>query len=508
MNINNLPIEILERIFLNLPLSDRKNVSIVCQRWSHAAFSWPCLGGVDLSINSSVCTDQALSTIASSQRGYRNVRFRIDQPVFGACQEQALVRILHKHRHSLERLLFIWAVEGQVFDVETFFRIARYIPLLKELCIEDCMNSSTEDGLLQGIPIESFKCVEKIVVPSCLMNNTHFDLAKLAPHANHVCVEFTGRHPWEAIQRLSQQLLSLRIAIATAYSFRPLWESKPTRLQKLSLSRNCSELMESSGIKFEEACNFFPSCGGLTVLELNFHVPNRLLEIITVCCPRLKTLLVCDIYDGWQLLRTLQRLENLTYLTIQETTFDAKHPNDASLRLSALEYIKLESIGLDNDLEFFNRLAQYIPNLNGLQFSNYGKFNDAQYNASVLKSLFCARFSNLELLILDDFSCVFPSHMLDHLNNQPRLKELGLRFCDISPWSRTITIPSVRKMALEIPLTANRERNLKNVFPSLTQTVYAIESLSERISPSEFYNPTNKRIGLRSTSTDDFREHF
>ncbi|KAL1381560.1 hypothetical protein pipiens_013371 [Culex pipiens pipiens] len=499
MNINNLPVEILEQIFQLLPVDDLKCASAVCFTWSQVAFSWPCMQNVQLKVAVSSFEDGVVpEVLETTGRRFRHVCLRVDRPIIDQPHRIELIsEVLLKFGESLESLRFIWDVEDEMFDLNSMLTVLRYVPGLRELTVEDFIDRRDElAAVLPAITVDSLAGLERVKLPHSLMDNEQFNLAELAPNLLHLSAEFKGRYPWEAIWLLSGQLYSLSIRTETENNFQPLWQIDPSSLRRLRLSRLCCDLGDINDVKLDDARCFFFQCTAITVLKLELHVSLAVIRVIAENCSLLRELLVYDVDDGWQLLVILQRLERLTSLTVAEASFEGADSDIYQIRLPNLVELVLDAIYLEEPTKFFIVLDQIVPNLKFLQVSNYNRFDSDSYNLDILKSLFRAKLQSLDSLTLCDYTCAFPSHLLNYLNLLPKLQVLELAYCSLAPWSRSAIVPGIKKLIVDTPITNYQLRKLLNVFPLVSRievlqaediSAYSLEELSRITSRCEFF---------------------
>ncbi|XP_021701190.1 uncharacterized protein LOC110676678 [Aedes aegypti] len=473
MNINNFPEEILEVVFRHLPLKDRKNASLVCRDWARLAFSRPCLESTELILASSKAAD--VSPLENSQRKYRFVCLRMDCDGFGTRELEGIRSVMCKFSCTIVRLRFVWDIMEGPFNLKLLLHLLELVPLLKELVVEDCIvNQYDERSLVPRVEMQSYPHLEKLTIPSCLMDNTQFDVARLAPNVKVVNLCTTGRHLWTALHLIGAQIRSMRLKTETKGIFRQLWEIEPYSLEKLHLHRLCSDLMEPSDLKLNDVVVFFSQCRALTVLGLELQISCSVIQLIANTCPTLKSLLVYEIEEGWTLLNILQQFENLKKLAIRVAHFEIK-PSGEDLLLPKLKSLTLDGVEFENPFDFFHNLRQFAPGLQSLQFAQYDDSCNETYHLTVLKAVLQLKLPQLTKLILFDNTSYFPSHVFNQFNLFPKLKELRLAYYGLSAWNRSIVVPGVEKISLDIyELTAFQLRNLLKMFPSLV-TLDAVE---------------------------------
>nr|XP_019548810.2 uncharacterized protein LOC109419057 [Aedes albopictus] len=466
MKINNFPEEILEVIFRHLPLKDRKNVSLVCRDWTRLAFSRPCLESTELNIDGSKAVD--VSALEHSQRKYRFVCFRMDCSSLENRQLEGIRSVLCKFSCTIMRLRFVWDTMDVPFDLRLLLHLMEFTPSLKELIVEDSTNQYDEQNVDPSVEIQSFHNLDKLTIPNCVMDNIQFDVARLAPNVKHVNLSTTGRHLWTALHLVGAQIRSMSLKTETKGVFRQLWAIEPYSLEKLHLHRLCSDLMEPSDLKLNDVVVFFSQCRVLTVLGLELQVPCSVIQLIANSCPTLKSLLVYEIEEGWPLLKMLQQFKNLESLTVRVAHFDVKPSEDEDLRLGKLKSLTLDGVEFENPFDFFHQLGQFAPRLQELQFAQYDDSCNETYHLTVLKAVLQLKLPLLMKLVLFDNSSYFPSHVFNQFNLFPKLKELRLAYCGLSAWNRSIVVPGVEKLTLDIyELTTFQLRNLLKMFPSL-----------------------------------------
>ncbi|XP_065081212.1 uncharacterized protein LOC135703815 [Ochlerotatus camptorhynchus] len=467
MNINNFPAEVLEVIFFHLPLKDRKNASMVCRTWAQLAFSRPCLVSTELTMESSNVDD--LSPLEISKRKYRNVCFRFDCSHFGLSQLKNVQSVLLKFRLTIERIRFVWDTMDVPFNIKLLLQILGPIPMLKELVVEDYICQYDEQEVDTTLEIQTFNNLEKLTIPNCLMDNVQFDFVKFAPNVKTVNITSSGKNLWGALQILGAQIQSMCIKTETKGNFKDLWTMEPYSLEKLHLHRLCSDLMEPRDFQLNDAILFFSQCRSLTVLGLELQVPIDVIQMIAQTCPMLKSLLVYEIEEGWAMIQILQQFDQLNSLTIRVAHFEVK-PDVEKSQLAALRHLTLDGVEFENPFDFFHHLGQFALGLRELQFTQYDDSCNESYHLTVLKSIMQVKLPLLSRLVLVDNSSYFPSHVFNQFNLLPNLKELRLAYYGLSAWNRTITVPGIEKLSLDIyQLTTFQLRKLLKMFPSLVR---------------------------------------
>ncbi|XP_058448418.1 uncharacterized protein LOC131428465 [Malaya genurostris] len=465
MSVNKLPVEILQVIFKYLPVRDRIVASTVCRLWEQTAFSWPCLENVELSVESSACRNFTYQFLESSQRRYRNLNLRFDQPLDYE-QLLHLVQIIRWFAESLERLTIEWCLPTAL-DLEVILEILRSIPMLKELWIFD--NNGFEGELYESIELPVLYHLETMRVPICLMDS-ECDWFKMAPNIKQLDVEFNGKqHPWESIKSLNGKLRKFRIRTESRNNFRQLWTLKPVNLQELYIIRYSHDLFEHNDFTVPEVSRFFSQCSTLTVLRLEVHVSIAVLQAIADNCSQLKSLLLYENDDGWRALSITKQLKKLECLILMSTFFDRYFPSLPELLLPSVKNLELTEPDLVDVPQFFNQLNRIMPNLGSLKLVHYNKTCDEAYEPTFLRSVLRSKLQKLERLILCEDSSGFPSHLFNQLNLLPNLKELRLIYGTLLPWSRSAIVPGIRRLSLDVPLSNFRMRTLLKLFPSLTR---------------------------------------
>ncbi|XP_062551424.1 uncharacterized protein LOC134216579 isoform X2 [Armigeres subalbatus] len=395
---------------------------------------------------------------------------RVDCANIGKCQLEGVRRVLCKFSCTTTRMRFVWDAMDAPINLELLLHFLEFIPLLKELIVEDATNQYNEQNLGPSGHIQSNPNLEKLTIPSSLMDNVQFDLARLAPNVKTVNLSTTGKHLWTALHLVGAQLQSMSLKTETKGVFRQLWAIEPYSLKKLHLHRLCSDLMEPTDFKLNDVVVFFSQCRALTVLGLELQIPCSVIQLIANSCPTLKSLLVYEIEDGWTLLNKLQQFENLESLTIKVAHFEMRPPEVQDLLLIRLRDLTLDGVEFENPFDFFSNLGQIAPGLRTLQFAQYDDSCNERYHLTVLKAVLQVKLSHLSKLVLLDNASYFPSHVFNQFNLFPRLKELRLAYCGLSAWNRTIVVTGLERLSLDIyELTTFQLRNLLKMFPSLVK---------------------------------------
>ncbi|XP_058817355.1 uncharacterized protein LOC131680656 [Topomyia yanbarensis] len=472
MSLNNLPVEILQLIFQYLPVRELRVLSQVCRKWAITAFSGPCLQNVELYINTFNC-GESLQELENSQRRYRNLRVDFDR-TSDQHLLRCLLKMLPRFSESLVSLTIDWCVHDSPLDLHVLLALLRKTPVLKELRVFDNGKCGSELTTLSEMPV--LHQLEDVALPIGVMDTVEFDLAKLAPNVKRVELEFSGKHPWEAIRSLNGKLRTLNIRTVTKNNFRQLWALEPDKLQELCLVRRGCNLSPND-VTVPYAMHFFPKCSKLTALRLELNVPLPVLQVIARCCPHLKALLVFGHDNGWQVLKILQHISKLESLTISETTFDYYRKSE-DICLPGLKNLELDTPDLTDADQFFILLDSIMPQLTALQLSHYSKIDEDYFVC--LQALFESKLRKLEKLLLFEECTYFPSHLLSQLNLLPNLKELRMVYRTLKPWRRSATIPGIRLFAVNVPLSDFQLRGLLKLFPSLTTLELLVHNESPR----------------------------
>ncbi|XP_055586595.1 uncharacterized protein LOC129739194 [Uranotaenia lowii] len=463
MNINNLPVEVLELIFHHLPVRDRKVGAEVCHLWAQIVSGWSCMADVDLVIKVSLLS---IESPAISHRRYRNLFLRVDRELNNNSRI-TISNVLFGYKESLERLRISWELEDRPIDLFVFLWLLSFTPGLRVLIVEDC--NETWDETSEMPSSSSIPCLvnlETVELPCSLMDNINFNLCLLAPKIRILIATINGRHAWTAIQELSGQLSSLTVRTETENNLQPFWWNVDGRkLNQLTLSKLCYDLMDIVDVNPSDASQFFSCCSSLTALRLELHVPLSVIRIVVQSCPLLTKLLVYDLDDGMAFLVAVQPLQQLTHLTVMETSFESKP--STNFLLPKVVSLTLHSVEFRDPSLFFQHLNNATPNLRSLKLSRYAHLDDSQPDASVLRALLSSNLHKLRKLTLANNNS-FPSHLFSHINLLSNLVDLRLDFFGLNPWVRFACVPTIQRMVLSVgKLSQVQLRALLRVFSAL-----------------------------------------
>ncbi|XP_055543264.1 uncharacterized protein LOC129728820 [Wyeomyia smithii] len=470
MNINELPVEMLEHIFQFLQFRHLKIASTVCRQWNQAAFSWPNLLKVKLIFGSdNICERTIPALEITHQRRYRNITFsfrdaQADQPLV-----HHFCKVLQEFQKSLESLEIDWHVQDAALDLLMLAKLLKYAPGLKELFVYDYTNAEFTHDPSCSLHFAPMMFLDKVRLPHSVMGDVRFNFAQFAPNVTHVDVKFDGRHPWDSIRALQEQLCALGIDTATQGNFKHLWSMEPRKLRKLELNRNDCDFIMPNDVKPRSIGNFFQHCSALTVLMLELKVPMEVYQIVADSCLQLESLLVSEIDDGWEFLSIVQHSKKLRRLIIVKTFFDSNQRYIRTTRLPNVQNLTIEFPEIYDTSRFFDQLNLLLPNIRTFQLTQYNKFLEYSFNLKILQALFRSKMQRLEKLILFDTGADFPSHLFNQLNLFPRLNEFWLTCEALAPWSRSAIVPGVRSLAVNAKISKFQLQALLKVFPSLTR---------------------------------------
>ncbi|XP_055524095.1 uncharacterized protein LOC129717876 [Wyeomyia smithii] len=468
-NINDLPVEVLENIFIFLPFRQLKLASIVCSLWHRTIFSRANLQNVVLVLMTHKIVNLPITKIETSERSYRSARLIFDNLEVDRQLVLYFLKILQKFSNSLERLEVSWKIYDKPLDLIILEEISKSIPQLKQLTVFDQETSGCDIDPNELLGIAPMKFLEKVRLPRIVMDASGFNLVQFAPNVKNINVVFGKKHPWDAIGALREQLVTVCIKTETTANFGHFWSIKPPKLQKLRLIRHHCDLVEPNDVEVDSVRAFFLFCPVLTVLKLDLRVPLEVLQVIVDSCPQLESLLLCSIDGGWQVLSILSNLKYLQNLSMIAATF---HPYESTKLISplpALRHLTLCASDFLDVSQFFVQLNLTVPILSTLQLIHYSQICDEELNIRTLESLFLSKMPMLKKLVLFDFCCVFPSHLVNQLNLFPRLNELWLTSKGLSPHFESALVPGVRRLAVDAPINQFLLRSLLEVFPSLTR---------------------------------------
>ncbi|XP_062541931.1 uncharacterized protein LOC134209926 [Armigeres subalbatus] len=300
--IDDLPVEIMDRIMSYLPLADRKSASLVCYRWSELAFSFCYLANVRLRLKEQemMMKLKIVDVLQNSWRSYRNVA--LDFGNSGVDVVLILV-ILSKFSKSIE-----------VFGTQPLFtpwqlkEMLQRMPKLKQLTV-----NVISEGECYVKPHE-FPVMEDLLdirTTDAIFDIPDMNALKLMPSVQNLSVYFQRNvtaNAFTALCSVSPQLKTLEVF--ADFSRSPIELLNLQQLDTLKLW-GTNAFINNDSLK-----QLFMGIPLLSVLFLHVRMTTSLLEVICSHCPRLTSFgFIADRMDQMSLC-ALHKLKNLKILLI------------------------------------------------------------------------------------------------------------------------------------------------------------------------------------------------
>ncbi|XP_062549024.1 uncharacterized protein LOC134213729 [Armigeres subalbatus] len=398
--MNNLPLELLDRIFSYLPLSDRKSSSLVCRLWSEQVFSGRFLRNIELKLIMGWGESERLRKTA---RRYRNV-FILAPFALESCEYNFgfIVKVLDELGADLES--FHCVIN---FTEEQLWYLIIRAPNLKQLIVG--MDSRTLSQQNYSLPelryLRSSGPLANVFQIKC---PSSYSLSTF-------CTNFTERsnvnNSIMLLRRLAPDLKSLQLYSKRYYI--PIEELQFPNVEVLRLGGRICKTGDGA------LRTFFGGFKLLKDVNLGFNVKEHVLDMITNICPGIVKLhLENDVLKPGHF-RSLERLKCLKTLSLIGSV-DSRVVMECK-PLESVNCFCLHMSHLNCEMSIVEDFRQLLPNVIDMNVTL------SQISSSLFATVFiCVNFPHLKRLTISNN--IAGSYSLDEFRHLDRLEELTLRF--------------------------------------------------------------------------------
>ncbi|XP_062540209.1 uncharacterized protein LOC134208162 [Armigeres subalbatus] len=371
----NFPLELLDRIFAYLPLSDRKTASLVCRAWNELAFN-RYLSNVVLNVT---FDRQLVMRKYSSMvlRQYRHVSF-------SHCNYDMLIDFLDMFGTYLET----FHSRGCLIE-EQLSKVITRTPNLRHIAVNLTDSMRTDPGLI-------FPAVDHLTQLSA-----HFD-------------NCSGAAEWvKLLRQLAPQLTHLELTATN--NVIPIEELRFPKVEVLKLGGHVCVTWDSKLQKF------FSSFKLLKDVKLEFNISQAVLDVLTGGNPGIEMLhFSYDVLypDSLRLLSRLKQLRALSFFGSNDFRISPECPP-----LPSVKRLCLEIYSLNSKTSVFRSFRQLLPNVIDMSV----KMGALSRPECILEPV-CSGFTLLERLTISSSSLEIDSNVLfDALRHLDRLEDLTFR---------------------------------------------------------------------------------
>ncbi|XP_055584919.1 uncharacterized protein LOC129737780 [Uranotaenia lowii] len=504
--MDQLPNEILETIFYNLSLEDRKRASEVCRRWSSVVLSRNRLNDVLLKVfYQDRSKDDYAQVLSLSERAYKRVAIKLSDAT-----KDVVLEVLHKCGNSLEWLL----VEGIDDDsakqissdefVTTFCRCVLSMSSLKELRLVglNIKFRRFEDIILPEM--SHLSQLETLYLDDGSMEFGCFDWNQIAPNVK--CLYFPHNENaikfYEMLSFYSNRLEKIGLTTDHPDKYFNELAEEVTFPKVHSLSLLCYRLP-----RFGHATQFFQRFNNLTSLTVGFAISSETLNLIVSKFPSLEHVQLYETLPE-DVFISLSRLPKLRHLTLKAIGYDywQMSPNHV---LPSLQQLTIHLMEWENVGNFYRVLSQIAPKLECYEFIA----GDGEAHMPHI----CQHLVNIKRLAFDGWDGDLEHSNFIKLYRLSKLTDLRLNsYWDTFYWSKIPRTTSVRRLFISwdqrvhIPDPAREEREwrqmikclpsleLLQIATGLTETAEQQRKLEELLAPSGCrveFNGVNIRRG-------------
>ncbi|XP_065083720.1 uncharacterized protein LOC135705796 [Ochlerotatus camptorhynchus] len=475
MDINQLPLEVLQEILSYLSYDELKVASLVCHRWNQASGTFIVRNG-QLSIHEQVVKN--LEMVRNSTRNYQSILiYRISkweqlQAVVSECMQKFpnvrklylagvlqdyLDRFYRAYRRWMERLEFLQVSLDDRFENLFVCEPEDYIltlPNLKQLYWKECLYGHGEktvtidapglefvhiDDSLDASAVLRIPHCERLKYIRCMFYTKHFDDIFVGDFGNVETLILNIVHDKCNVSCLSKmhQLRYLSLHFGNAMNYLQEVEAMPnSKLLKVLIIRSDSRSLDKCTLNLEKIIGKFENLETLDLFGINLTANNEI------------------------------QADQLVFLKLREVTFSKN---------SILNAPKLKTLSLELDMLNYLQLRE-----NKHLFELYVDLQVSIYNDSFeqiictflqehkhIKNLTLGRVSSGEVLVQDDFIYDRIVESVEHLElhrfdvpinffrllaGWKSLKSLKLVACTINcsgMWNDVVRLPGVERIIVD-----------------------------------------------------------
>ncbi|XP_038115787.1 uncharacterized protein LOC6049754 [Culex quinquefasciatus] len=452
VSIQNLPDEMLEKIFSKLSLEYRKSASLVCHRWNPLAIRpADVLLVVDCHRDTVETYRQYLLT---SSRSYKHLLIA----AFNNSEMESLAQLLvTRFRHALLSLQL-----DRLSDWRSIWNLGSHLHCLN---IAKCFGDHCDfqnDQALHPLPN-----LRHLKITAEFLHLPGVDLPSLTPNLTSLSVEFQKRPvdydiPANVLQFLSPRLTQLFLKVDWSHDnldfIRPIWQHRFPLLTRFK----CDVLRSSAGgyANSYELEHFLKSCTSLRAISLDGLTQEaRFFRNLSLACVNLRELSFRAAILGQEHFLHLCQMPQLRRLYVCQAKLTFRTAN-FQYPTSGVRDLVLERADIWN-VERFNRfIAMAFPALVSLRM-NY-------FKSSAAGSLRLANLQRLEELHLEEHGAL-DLHLLEDFATLPKLHsvKLGSPQFDVLSFQPRPRLDHIRALGLRTQFNDEYLLRLAELFPRL-----------------------------------------
>lgn len=350
LNINDLPLEVLEHILSYLCLADRKDAALVSRLWEQLALSYRAMATIKLRLKLNL--EYPAKVLQQSSRPYRILEIDLNELRCSEFDLEAILMILDRLSDCLDVLhLYAECTASQLKQI-----VSR-TPNLKEIRI--FLIESFDEEVIRAYDFPVLQDLNSFQLVDNMLDVTGFDLVRMAPNLCHLVLESMEcrdqAHWLRVLRTFGPQLKSLEIVNKTdIWSY--VTELNLRRLETLKISADNGDEWSEDVLKM-----FLTGAPNLKSLSVNFRITRSVLEMLC-CLPLTKLKFYATGKLGKSSFQCLEKLNNLKVLRIKGYMNCSMLTDCKPLPSVTDFYLTVDSFPIEHE-SIIKRLRLILPNL-------------------------------------------------------------------------------------------------------------------------------------------------
>ncbi|XP_058839972.1 uncharacterized protein LOC131695471 [Topomyia yanbarensis] len=443
-SIEDLPEEMLLKIFSHLELDDRKTAGTVCRRWSTLALRCTDLQ-LEVDFRGPDGEDVYHRVLLASSRPYKHLVFYFGYD-YAKCE--LLLHILARFASTVDTLKLLPNNFVPV-EIEFLAKIVALCPNLKRLHVDACTFQNQSDVEVKIPPMNH---LSDLYLENNLLDLREFDFRDVTPNITglHLQIGYYSQRPQQFLQHIGPRLKELEVWFLTEDHFPSVCGMNFPLLEKVNFY--CVDSSFDDCHTIEQLARFFQQCSKLKEATLRCNVNELVLGSMSQLCANLQSLCLSIEELSEECFLYLSELRSLKRLRIEDARIHAPDPNFCR-PFKKLVMLTLYSVQID-DPSKFNRFACIsFPVLATLELLHVCC---GMNQATMFKfhSIICSSLLYLERLVLHESEKFLDLDLFFYFATLTKLRELRLKFRGLTdyicPYDTNLVF--VRNLILDVVL--------------------------------------------------------
>ncbi|XP_058467113.1 uncharacterized protein LOC131440043 isoform X1 [Malaya genurostris] len=438
-----LPEEMLVKIFAHLELEDRKTAAAVCHRWSRLALRWTELQLV-VDFRRPGEEDTIHRILLCSSRPYRHLVLYFGYD-YAKCN--LLLQILEKFSSTMDTLKLLPNNFVPV-EIEFLANMLKFCSNLKRLHVDACTFQHHTDAEINFPPLNNL-C--DLYLENNLLDLPEIDFREVTPNITglHLQISYYSKRPQQFLQHFCARLKELEVWFLTEDHFASVCGMNFPLLEKVNFYSVDSSFDDSRSL--DSLAGFFQRCAKLKNVTLRCNANEHVLGRIAPFCSNLQCLCISIEELSEECFRYLSELRCLKRLRIEDAIIHAPDPGHCS-PFKKLQMLSLYSVHIRDPKKFNTFASSLCPALAILELLH---LCCGMNEATMFKfySAICSNLLYLQRLVLHESEKLLDLDLFFYFASLSQLRELRLQFRGLTNYICTYesNLVFIRSLSIDVP---------------------------------------------------------